>query len=215
MHDLSLWGTSIDGFVCEAVSGPKGTASGILSTYFEKPVHLLFKGPRPRVIEPTSDFPNLQATAKYQDMYPLLVLSEESTDLIEKELQGYVGTQGIEERWKTDKVVIERLVYFLGMMTSERLMRLSRFRPNIVVKGGGPFAEDDWGTITIGERDETPEISLVSRCTRCLVSIYPLCAATSTFIDVASKCRSPNRRKRQGGTIQGTDEVQNWLGSNE
>ena len=43
-----------------------------------------------------------------------------------------------------------------------------RFRPNIVIHGAGiPWAEDMWETIKIGENDST--ISLVSKCTRCLV----------------------------------------------
>ncbi|KAF9532098.1 MOSC N-terminal beta barrel domain-containing protein [Crepidotus variabilis] len=149
--DLKLWSTPIDGYISEAISGPKGTASAILSKYFEKPVHLLFKGPEPRIVEPTAAFPDLAATSKYQDMYPMLILSEESTIEVEKQLRGYVGTQGIEERWKSDSIVIER------------------FRPNIVVKGGGPFAEDEWEEISIGDPGSAPRITLVSKCTRCLL----------------------------------------------
>lgn len=46
---------------------------------------------------------------------------------------------------------------------------LQRFRPNIVFQGGGPFAEDAWEEITIGSKS-APRITLVSKCTRCLVS---------------------------------------------
>jgi len=35
-------------------------------------------------------------------------LSEESVDAAETEVRKYVGTQGVEERWKDDKLVIER-----------------------------------------------------------------------------------------------------------
>lgn len=45
-------------------------------------------------------------------MYPLLVLSEESTVAVENELRGHVGTQGIEEYWKDERVPIERSVDF-------------------------------------------------------------------------------------------------------
>ncbi len=55
-------------------------------------------------------FPELDATAKYQDMYPLLVLSEESTVEIDTELRKHVGSQGIAENWSVDNVPIERCV---------------------------------------------------------------------------------------------------------
>lgn len=41
------------------------------------------------------------------------------------------------------------------------------FRPNIVLRGGGPFAEDVWEEIRIGS---DCGIRLVSKCARCLVS---------------------------------------------
>lgn len=52
-------------------------------------------------------------------------------------------------------------------------LALSRFRPNIVLKGAGAFAEDVWEEISIGGddgNDESMDISLVSKCARCLVS---------------------------------------------
>ncbi|KAF9011098.1 MOSC N-terminal beta barrel domain-containing protein [Cyathus striatus] len=149
---ITLWPTHdpIDGYICESVSSSGPSPSEVLSKYFEKPVHLVYKGPRPRPSDPTTAFPKLEATAVFQDMYPLLVLSEESTTAIEEQLVGHVGTQGIEEKWKTEKVLIER------------------FRPNIVLKGGGPFAEDDWEEISIGP-EGSPSIVLVSKCTRCLL----------------------------------------------
>ncbi|MEP6571249.1 MAG: MOSC N-terminal beta barrel domain-containing protein [Gemmatimonadota bacterium] len=42
---------------------------------------------------------------------------------------------------------------------------MNRFRPNLVVSGGGPFAEDGWETIRIGSL----EFDLVKPCARCLV----------------------------------------------
>jgi len=176
---ITLWPTHdpLDGYIGESISGPSGTASSILSKYFERPVHLVFKGPQPRPIDPTFSFPNLVATAKYQDMYPLLVLSEESIVPIEEELRGHVGTQGIDERWKVDSVFIERCVDPVSPGTWGLLVLTSvynwviRFRPNIVFKGAGPFAEDDWEEIRIGS-ESSPSLTLVSKCTRCLVSGY-------------------------------------------
>lgn len=68
----------------------------------------MYKGPRPRESDPTVRYPGLKATAKYQDMYPLLILSEENIPAIESELRKHVGTQGIGEEWATGKLVIER-----------------------------------------------------------------------------------------------------------
>jgi len=112
LRDVTIWPThdKVDGYICESLSSDTPSPSSVLSKYFGKPVHLIYKGPRPRPIDPTTSFPDLEATAFYQDMYPLLVLSEESTSLLEHELRGYVGTQGIHERWKTDPVPIERYV---------------------------------------------------------------------------------------------------------
>ncbi|KAF9486556.1 hypothetical protein BDN70DRAFT_870140 [Pholiota conissans] len=152
LPEIELWTgyPPLDGYVCESTSGPKGTASATLSKFFGQPVHLVAKGPKPRQAVPTTSFPNLKSTSKYQDMYPLLVLSEESTAAVDTELRKHVGTQGIDAKWSTDSVPIER------------------FRPNIVVHGGGPFAEDNWEEISIGA-ESSPSITLVSKCTRCLL----------------------------------------------
>jgi len=53
--------------------------------------------------------------------------------------------------------------------------QISRFRPNIVVSGAAEgFDEDRWKEIRIGHKNDSHLISLVSRCTRCLVSICGL-----------------------------------------
>ena len=43
---------------------------------------------------------------------------------------------------------------------------MNRFRPNIVVKGCEPFAEDTWNRIRIGD----VELAVVKPCARCLVT---------------------------------------------
>lgn len=109
---ITLWPTHdpIDGYICQAVDSTTA-ASEILSKYFERPVHIVYKGPRPRRVDVTTMFPDLQATSVYQDMYPLLVLSEESIEEMETELRGYVGSQGIDEKWRKDRLLIERYVW--------------------------------------------------------------------------------------------------------
>lgn len=50
---------------------------------------------------------------------------------------------------------------------------LFRFRPNIVIKGGSPFVEDNITELAITSDEEPANgasaIHLVSKCTRCLV----------------------------------------------
>lgn len=48
----------------------------------------------------------------------------------------------------------------------ETPLPMNRFRPNLVVKGCGPFEEDSWERIRIGE----VELALVKPCSRCEVT---------------------------------------------
>jgi uncharacterized protein YcbX len=48
----------------------------------------------------------------------------------------------------------------------ETPLPMNRFRPNIVVKGGEPFAEDTWNRICIGN----VELAVVKPCARCVVT---------------------------------------------
>lgn len=48
----------------------------------------------------------------------------------------------------------------------ESPLPMNRFRPNVVVKGCEPFAEDTWKRIRIGE----VELAIVKPCARCLVT---------------------------------------------
>jgi uncharacterized protein YcbX len=43
---------------------------------------------------------------------------------------------------------------------------MSRFRPNIVIKGAAPYAEDTWKRIRVGE----VEIDIVKPCSRCAIT---------------------------------------------
>lgn len=105
-----MWGNEIDGFICESTFGR--SPSKIMSDYFGRPVHLIVKGNTPRPCHPTDTFPELKATTCYQDGYPLLVLSEESIDVLHDEIRARVGTQGIEDKWSKQEFVIERYLFF-------------------------------------------------------------------------------------------------------
>jgi len=164
----------LDGYICRSSVTGAPSPSEILSKYVGKPVHLTYKGPLLRAVDKTYDFPDLKADTFFQDMYPMLLLSEESMELIDKETRLLVGTQNIHKKWEDEKLTVERWVPTVrDNMLIHKLMdnriHLFRFRPNIVFEGGGPFAEDQWEEIRIGSPDG-PTITLVSKCARCLVS---------------------------------------------
>lgn len=150
IDDIKFFSDKIDGHIVTPLDDTSGNATESLSEYFGKPCYLVYKGTKERYVEPTIEFPDLKATAKYQDGYPILVLSEESMGLVEKEVRSRIGQQGVEENWKEDKV------------------HYRRFRPNIVISGGGPFAEDNWEEITVGD-PFNPILQLVNKCARCLL----------------------------------------------
>lgn len=111
LDTVTLWPTHdpVDGYIGQSIAGyPADTPTAVLSKYFGKPVHLIYKGPRARPIDATVDFPELKATTWFQDMYPMMVLSEESMGEVNKETKERVGMQGISEAWKEDSVVIRR-----------------------------------------------------------------------------------------------------------
>ncbi|KAI0789428.1 MOSC N-terminal beta barrel domain-containing protein [Abortiporus biennis] len=156
----------IDGYVCQSLSPDSPSPSEVLSRYFGKNVLLVMKGPVNRECPPSLVFPELKATAVFQDVYPLLVASEESLVEVSSSIQkavngdyGHIG--GLDpERWKDGKIEIER------------------FRPNIVIKGAGiPFYEELVREVVVGPEllsnpeDTKPEnvITLVAKCARCLL----------------------------------------------
>ncbi|KAI5119725.1 hypothetical protein M0805_001438 [Coniferiporia weirii] len=152
IEDIELWGRyDIDGYICQSLNAEDREApTKILTRFLERDVFLVLKGPRARPCKPTYEFPVLEASARYQDGYPLLVVSEESLQAVQERLRGEVGIQGVADRWSEDNLVMER------------------FRPNIVLSGAGvPWAEDVWESIQVGAN--VSSISLVSKCARCLL----------------------------------------------
>ena len=63
----------------------------------------------------------------------------------------------------------------------ETPLPMNRFRPNLVVEGAAPFAEDDWAHIRIGEMT----LRVVKPCPRCVV--------TTTDQDTAERGPEPMR----------------------
>ena len=109
----------VQGYVCASLpdSDPSArTPSAILSQYFGQPVHLVMKGPRVRPCPPTHAFPDLRASAVFQDGYPFLVASEESLEEVGRVIGAYATSENPEaqighldrERWRTGDIKIER-----------------------------------------------------------------------------------------------------------
>ena len=63
----------------------------------------------------------------------------------------------------------------------EQPVPMNRFRPNIVVRGGGAFAEDSWRRVRIGD----VTVSLVKPCARCSI--------TTTDQETAERSKEPMR----------------------
>lgn len=63
-----------------------------------------------RKCPPTLRFPELDASAYYQDVFPLLLVSEESVGAIQKRIRDMVGTQGISDKWAEEELAVERYV---------------------------------------------------------------------------------------------------------
>ena len=68
-----------------------------------------------------------------------------------------------------------------------RPLEMQRFRPNLVVEGAAPYAEDDWQRIRIGE----VELRVVKGCSRCIM----------TTLDPRTGVRSADREPL--ATLQG------------
>lgn len=85
---------------------------------------------------------------------------------------------------------------------------MNRFRPNLMVKGCAPFAEDTWGRIRIGEAhagaDQSVELAVVKPCARCLV--------TTIDKETLEKSKEPLKtlatyRRQEGGVMFGQNVI--------
>ena len=122
IDDCTMFGKYlVQGYVCASLEPESRSPSEILSDYFGRSVHLVMKGPRVRPCGPTDAFPDLKASAVFQDGYPFLVASEESLGEVGRVVsrfaqddtpQGRIG--GIDrDKWRDGGVNIERCVVFL------------------------------------------------------------------------------------------------------
>lgn len=134
--------------------------NNVFTDFFKKPVKLVYKGPTPRVLR-GNGAPEILGREQYTnfpDVLPILIANEASI----QELNSRLKEKGV------DEITIER------------------FRPNIVVKGGGEgepeaWSEDGWKTVRIVNQAPVSgvsgwlggssglDIDVAARCARCQV----------------------------------------------
>jgi uncharacterized protein len=103
----------------------------------------------------------------FADGFPLLIVSEASLDELNRHM-------------------VER---------GKEAVPMTRFRPNVVVSGAEPFAEDSWRTVQIGE----VTIDVVKPCARCVTTTVD--QLTGTVPDVAEPLRTLNTFRKQNGKV--------------
>jgi len=137
LSEVEIWGRKVDGYVY-----PKELTTP-LSSFFEKEVRLVYKGPTPRVLVGNGAPEVLGRTesTKFADLAPLQIANKKS---------------------------IEELNSRLSQIGHEPIS-IERFRPNIVVEGEKPWYEDTWKMIKIGEQGKSTMVDVVARCARCQV----------------------------------------------
>ena len=137
LAEVEIWGRKVDGYVY-----PKELTAR-LSSFFEKEVRLVYKGPTPRVLVGNGAPEVLGRTesTKFADLAPLQISNQKSME----ELNCRLSQIGYEP------------------------LSIERFRPNIVVEGETPWYEDTWKMIKIGEQGKSTAVDIVARCGRCQV----------------------------------------------
>ncbi|KAJ9667720.1 hypothetical protein H2201_002255 [Coniosporium apollinis] len=123
------------------------------SEFFAKDVRLVYKGPTPRILRGNGAPEHLGRTeaTKFADLAPVQVSSMASMDELNSRLKA----------------------------AGEKEISIERFRPNIVVRGSVPWAEDSWKTLRIASTSKVSEektekagelvLDVAARCARCLV----------------------------------------------
>lgn len=119
--DIKIWDAVTDGYIYNPETG----VNQMFSTFLNRPVVLVYKGPTPRVLKGNGDprvLGRVQDT-NFPDVLPVLIASQASID----ELNGRLKAQGHEE------------------------ITIERFRPNIIIRGreGAAWVEDSWKTIRV------------------------------------------------------------------
>jgi uncharacterized protein YcbX len=127
-----------DDLVPAGLAGPE--ADAWLSRVLGQPVRLVFlDDPRRRAVNPR--FAEEGDVVSFADAYPLLLASENSLNLLND--------------WIAE-----------GPRPEEGPLAITRFRPNLIISGAPPFAEDGWVRIRIGGA----AFRITKGCDRCVLT---------------------------------------------
>jgi len=115
-------------------------ADAWLTGVLEKPVRLVYlDDPRRRAVDPR--YGRVGDVVAFSDGYPMLLASENSLALLND--------------WIAE-----------GPRPEEGSLPITRFRPNLIVKGALPFAEDGWVRVRIGDAT----FRVTKGCERCVLT---------------------------------------------
>ena len=141
-------------YITDAYSYKDPKIKATFTEFFGEDVSLVMKGPTPRVASGNGSPERLGRTesVNFPDVLPVQIASDSSLT----ELNSRLKQQGHNE------------------------ITIERFRPNIIIKGGEPWSEDDWKTVRIngdsslfttltGGNRNAMDIDVVARCARCQV----------------------------------------------
>ncbi|KAK0106198.1 hypothetical protein ONS96_003842 [Cadophora gregata f. sp. sojae] len=164
---VNIWDYETDGYVYS------DSINSIFTTFFSKPVKLVYKGPTPRIVRGNGapEILGREESTNFPDVMPLLIANEASL----RELNGRLKEKGHAE------IGVERFRPNIIIKGADDL------DPNSTVKGGLPSAwsEDSWKTVRIlphgdekagiaqsifgGGGNKPLEIDVQARCARCQV----------------------------------------------
>jgi len=138
-------------------------AADWFSTAIGRPLRLVYlDDPRRRPVDP--DYAGPEDVVSFADAYPLLLAGEESLAQLNE--------------WIAD-----------GPRAADGPLPMTRFRPNLVVRGGPAFAEDDWRRVKIGE----VTFRVVKPCDRCVLTTIDPDSAVRTKEPLVTLARHRKR----------------------
>ncbi|NEA39139.1 MOSC N-terminal beta barrel domain-containing protein [Streptomyces sp. SID11385] len=156
-------------------------ASAWCAAYLRRPVRLVHLGApaTARPVDPVYARPG--DTVSLADGYPLLLTSTASLDA----LNSLIAVDGL---------------------SAEGPVPMNRFRPNLVVSGGAPWAEDGWERVRIGE----VLFRVTKPCGRCVVTTVDQATAVRGKEPLRTLAR---HRRREGKAMFGMNLVPESAGS--
>jgi uncharacterized protein YcbX len=128
----------------------------------------------------STDYTDVPGTVSFADGYPLLFISEASLE----DLNTCLTARG------------------------KDTLPMNRFRPNVVVAGCEPYAEDTWQQITIGDI----AFDVVKPCARCVITTVDQSIGVSPDIKEPLATLATYRRGKNGGAMFGQNVLHRSLG---